>query len=140
MEYRKSDGFIILRADPGEDLCQTILDVCAKEGIKFANVTGIGAAGEITCGSFDPNTKEYHTRTFQGVFEITSLNGTVSAMNGEPYEHIHITFADPDLNVQGGHVNKCVISATAEVILQILPGEIDRFASKEVGLNLFKLN
>ncbi len=54
------------------------------------------------------------------------------------YPHIHVTFADEKYKVHGGHLNKCVISATAEIVLMILDLEIDRQASQEVGLNLFR--
>ena len=101
-------------------------------------VTGIGAARKITCGVFDPETKVYHSEKFKGIFEITSLNGTITTMDGGLYPHIHVTFADEKYKVRGGHLNKCVISATAEIVLMILDLEIDRQASQEVGLNLFQ--
>lgn len=140
MKSERFNNTIVLRADPGEDLCEVILEVCARENVKLASVSGIGAAREVMCGVFDPVSKEYHSRTFSGVYEITSLAGNVSTMNGKLYEHLHITFADEDYQVHGGHLNKCIISATAEVVLQVIEGEVDRFASEEIGLNLFQLD
>lgn len=39
--------------------------------------------------------------------------------------------------VVGGHLNQARISATGELVLTVLPGEVDRRFSEEIGLNLF---
>jgi predicted DNA-binding protein with PD1-like motif len=61
-------------------------------------------------------------------------------MKGEFYSHYHIAVGDKDGHAWGGHLNAAVISATAELILTLLPGKIDRFKDAEVGLNLWKLH
>ena len=42
------------------------------------------------------------------------------------------------LHVHGGHLNRAIISATAEIQIQVIDGEIGREFSQEIGLNLFK--
>lgn len=138
METKRTANCLVIRLDPGEELINSLLTACQEHDIHCAQVTGIGAAREITCGVFDPETKVYHSEKFKGIFEITSLNGTITTMDGGLYPHIHVTFADEKYKVRGGHLNKCVISVTAEIVLMILDLEIDRQASQEVGLNLFR--
>lgn len=138
METKRTANCLVIRLDPGEELINSLLTACQEHDIHCAQVTGIGAARKITCGVFDPETREYHSEKFKGIFEITSLNGTITTMDGGLYPHIHVTFADQKYKVRGGHLNKCVISATAEIVLMILDLEIDRQASQEVGLNLFQ--
>ena len=138
METKRTANCLVIRLDPGEELINSLLTACQEHDIHFAQITGIGAAKKITCGVFDPKTREYHSEKFKGIFEITSLNGTITTMDGGLYPHIHVTFADEKYKVRGGHLNKCVISATAEIVLMILDLEIDRQASQEVGLNLFR--
>ena len=52
--------------------------------------------------------------------EITSLVGNVSQMDGEVYLHIHVNIADENNNVFGGHLTSAVISATGEIIIDII--------------------
>ncbi|WP_242323868.1 PPC domain-containing DNA-binding protein [Faecalibaculum rodentium] len=138
METKRTGNCLVIRLDPGEELINSLLTACQEHDIHCAQITGIGAAKKITCGVFDPKTREYHSEKFKGIFEITSLNGTITTMDGGLYPHIHVTFADEKYKVRGGHLNKCVISATAEIVLTILDMNIDRENSKEIGLNLFQ--
>ena len=39
----------------------------------------------------------------------------------------------------GGHLNKAIVSATAEIILTVVDMVVERELNKEIGLNLFKL-
>ena len=138
MEYRRTDSVCIIRMDPGEELVEQLKLVCQQEHIRLAAVQGLGAVNDFTVGVFDPAAKEYHANHFQGTYEIVSLTGTVSTMHGEYYSHLHMSAGDGQGHVMGGHLNRAVISATAEVVVTVLPGEVDRAFSETVGLNLFK--
>lgn len=109
-----------------------------KENIRLAQVTGLGAINDFTAGVYNTVTKEYHSIQFQGAFEIVSLTGTVTRKDGDVYLHLHIAAGDEEGHVHGGHLNRATISATAEIQIQVIDGEIGREFSQEIGLNLFK--
>ena len=73
---------------------------------------------------------------FEGMFEITSLVGNATRKDGEVYLHIHINFGDAEGNVYGGHLVDSKISATSEIIVRKINGEVGRKLSEEIGLNL----
>ena len=76
---------------------------------------------------------------FKGAFEIVSLTGTINTMDGQFYTHIHMSAGNDKGEVFGGHLNRAMVSATCEMIVTVIDGEIDRYADPDVGLNLFKL-
>ena len=95
---------------------------------------------DFTVGVFDPVEKTYQASQFQGRYEIVSLTGTVSTMNGEYYCHLHMSAGDDQGRVAGGHLNRARISATGELVITILPGSVDRAFNEKVGLNLFRFD
>ena len=138
MEYRRFENVCVVRLDPGEEILEQVKAVSLRENIQLATVQGLGAVNEITVGVFDTAAKEYHANHFQGSYEIVSLTGTISTMNGEYYCHLHLSAGAAQGHVVGGHLNEARISATAELVITILPGTVDRAFSPEVGLNLFR--
>lgn len=138
VEYKRYDSKILIRLDPGEEVVGSVAEVCKAENVRLGIVSGIGAVGKATVGLFNPTSKEYFSTTMEKPFEITNLAGNVSEMNGELYLHLHVTLADVEHNAFGGHLNQAVVSATAEIWIDIVDGTIDRAFSDTVGLNLLK--
>lgn len=138
MEYRKLDDTYVVRLNKGEEVIESLKKLCRNENIELAEVTGLGASDLVEIGVFNVNTKEYNTKVFEGMFEITSLVGNVTRKDLEVYLHIHINFGDEDGIVKGGHLVKSRISATSEIIVRKINGNVGRKLSDEIGLNLLK--
>ena len=137
MEYRRFENSYVIRLNKGEEVVSSLKELCKKENIRLGEITGLGASDLVEIGVFNVNTKEYKTKTFEGMFEITSLVGNVTTKDDEVYLHIHINFGDEEGFVKGGHLVQARISATSEIILRIVEGYVGRKLSDEVGLNLF---
>lgn len=138
MEYRKFDDTYVVRLNKGEEVVEKLKELCKNENIKLAEITGLGASNLIEIGVFNVNTKEYNTKVFEGMFEITSLVGNATRKDGDVYLHLHINFGDADGIVKGGHLVRSVISATSEIIVRKIDGEVGRKLSDEIGLNLLE--
>lgn len=89
-------------------------------------------------GVFNVRQKQYHANRFQGAYEIVSLTGTVTTKDGEFYAHLHMCAGNEQGQAFGGHLNRAVISATCEMVIQIIDGTVERRFSEDVGLNLFR--
>ncbi len=138
MEYRVFGETIVLRLEKGEDVIESIKNLCEKEDIKAGSISGLGASNYVVVGLFKVEEKKYYSNTFEEDFEITNLTGNISRMNDEVYLHIHGTFANVEGKCIGGHLNKAVISATSEIIITKINGDIGRKFSEEIGLNLIE--
>lgn len=138
MEYRRFNNTIVCRIDRGEEILDKIKEVALKENIKLANVNALGATNEFTVGVFKTDEKKYYSNEFRGDFEIVSLTGTINTMNGEFYTHIHMSAGNEKGEVFGGHLNRAIVSATCEMVINIIDGVVDREFNDEIGLNLFK--
>lgn len=138
MKYKKFNNTIVARIDKGEEILEKIKEISLKENIKLANINALGATNDFTVGVFKTSEKKYYSNNFKGDFEIVSLTGTINTMNGEFYTHIHMSAGDSDGKVFGGHLNKAIVSATCEMIINIIDGKVDRIFDEEIGLNLFE--
>ncbi len=138
MEYRKFENKIIARIDKGEEILEKIKEIALQENIKLASINALGATNDFTVGVYKVDEKKYYSNEFKGNFEIVSLTGTINTMNGEFYTHIHMSAGNDKGEVFGGHLNKAVVSATCEMVIDIIHGKVDRYFDKEIGLNLFK--
>lgn len=138
MEYRRFGNKIIARIDKGEEILTTIKEISLKENIKLASVQALGATDEFIVGVYKVDEKKYYANEFKGYFEIVSLTGTINTMNGEFYTHIHMSAGNDKGEVFGGHLNKAIVSATCEMVIDIIDGNVDRKYDEETGLNVFR--
>lgn len=139
MKYKRFDKTIVVRIDCGEEILDKIRELAIAENIKLASVTALGATNDFTVGVFNTDEKKYYANEFKGAFEIVSLTGTINTMDGQFYTHIHMSAGNDKGEVFGGHLNRAVVSATCEMTVTVIDGEVDRYRDDDVGLNLFKL-
>lgn len=138
MKYKRFGSRMVLRIDRGEEVLTQLHRAAEQEGIRLAAVSGLGAVGDFTEGVFHTAEKQYHAHRFQGDFEIVSLVGTITTKDGEFYAHLHMSAGDTEGRVLGGHLNEAVISATCELVLEIMDGTVERRLDPETGLNLME--
>ena len=138
MDYRRFGSHIIARFDRGEEILACLKEVALKENIKLASVSALGAVDDFTVGVYKVDEKKYYSNHFAGAFEIVSLTGTISTMNGEYYAHLHMSAGNDRGEVFGGHLNAARISATCELVIDVIDGVVERRADPQVGLNLFE--
>lgn len=138
MEVKKFGSKLVIRCDKDDEIIQVIKSVCNEFKVKLASITGIGAVNEAIVGLFEPNAKEYHSMQFKKSMEIAGLVGNITRMNDEVYVHAHITLTDAAYHAIGGHLTSAKVSCTAELIIDVIEGEVIRNFNDEIGLNLLK--
>ncbi len=138
MEYRRFGNTIVARIDRGEEILTALQEIAEAEDIRLASISALGATNDFTVGVYNVDEKQYHANDFKGNFEIVSLTGTVSTMDGQFYAHLHMSAGDEKGQVFGGHLNRAVVSAVCEMVITVIDGTVDRSFSPEIGLNLFR--
>lgn len=105
-----------IRLLPGDDLRQAIEQTVRQQGVAAAFVVaGIGSlrAARIRLAGADT------VSVFDGDTEMFTLSGTIAAQGS----HLHLSIADAQGRVIGGHAAEgCIVRTTAEVLLGLLPG------------------
>lgn len=139
MEYRRFEDRVVLRIQKNEEILESIKEVCDREHIALADISGIGAVNDVILGVFNSEKFKYESQHFTGDMEIASCTGNVTRMNGETYLHLHMVVGNITKGITyAGHLNQAKISLTGEFILHVINGQVGRKYSPEVGLNLLK--
>ena len=140
MEYKRFDNTIIARIDKREEILEQLKVIAINENIKLASINALGAIDDFTVGVYKIDEKKYYSNSFKGYYEITSLTGTISTMDGEYYAHLHMSAGNEKGEVFGGHLNRAVVSAVCEMVISVIDGKVDRIYDEGTGLNIFKFD
>lgn len=104
---------IAVRLNRGNDLKNGICRFLISKNVTSASVvSAVGSLSTVRLRMAGATPKKQDVRTYEGVFEIVSLIGTIDK-NGEA--HLHMSIADHEGRVIGGHVKDgCIVHTTAE--------------------------
>ncbi|AEK62154.1 putative DNA-binding protein with PD1-like DNA-binding motif [Collimonas fungivorans Ter331] len=104
-----------LRLNPGQDLRSALESVLAEHGVSAAFVLqGIGSLSVAQLRFAGAQ----QAIEFRGDLEILTLAGSLSPDG----IHLHMTIADAEGRVLGGHVAPgCIVRTTVELLLALLP-------------------
>ncbi len=120
------------------ELVAAVNDFVRAQKLTAGNITGIGAVNAVTLRFFDPQTKQYVDKSFNGQMEITNLSGNISTMDGKEYVHLHITLGDKNYQALAGHLLSADINGAGELFIEALPAaRVERSYNPEIGLNFY---
>lgn len=139
MKFITVDDGYLLRLEPGEEVVEVLTSFAEDNKINSGFISGIGAAGKIRCGYFDPQVMQYFSKNFDGDLEILSLSGNISRLEGKAFPHIHIMLCNEEQKVYGGHLFEAVISVTCEIHLNVLKRNLNRFKDPETGFTVLDI-
>lgn len=140
MQYKHDTGTYIIYIEQDEPIMETLTQFCKDQGIKNAQLSGIGAIKNIDFGAYDLENKKYIRQTFEGLWELTSYQGNVLLKDGEPFIHAHITISNHNLDMKGGHLFEAQVGAVGEFILRKLNTEGKREHDPNIGLFCMAFN
>lgn len=139
MQYQKSGNSYVVRLEVGEEILASLTQLCKQEDIRLGSVNAIGAVSHAVTGLYNVAEKQYYSTRLEGPLELVSLMGNVTRKDGEVYIHVHASFSDLACNIRGGHLTEAVVSATCEMTVRRLEGEVDRRVCETTGLNILDI-
>ena len=130
---------VLISLSRGEEVPQQLARFCAEREFPHATIEGIGAIEGVTVGAYDLNERVYRKHQLEAGWEVLAFNGNFGWIKGEPMLHTHVTLADLDGRVRGGHLFAATVHVTLELVLWPGRVRIDRYMDDATGLNLWKL-
>jgi predicted DNA-binding protein with PD1-like motif len=127
----------IVQFEKGDEPVSLMAKFAGERGVS-CTFSIIGGCTEVELAYYDIETKEYSSKTHTSRnIEVVSITGTVGWYEGAPMTHAHGVFGDDDHNTFGGHINRFIISATGETIVEWLPEQLKKENDPASGLKLF---
>lgn len=119
VNYRKIGHYVCVKLETGDDILGAVREICDKEQIKAAVVTGIGGLQHVEVGVWGNAAGRYHTKTGTDPdMEMTALVGNVTTAEGRSFPHLHATIADSTHHVFGGHLLSGIVQNMAELWIE----------------------
>ena len=139
MNWQTTRYGYVLRLDAGEEIVTCLQSFAEARGVRAGLISGIGAAGECELGYFVRATGQYVRRRYEGEYEIGSLTGNFSELEGRPFPHCHVVLGGDDFAACTGHLFRAVVTVTCELHVVTDPGVIRRVRRTDLGFNPLEL-
>lgn len=139
VEFQRTRYGYALRIDSGEEIVATLERFAEAESVRAGVISAIGAVGDPELGFFIRGTREYVRRAFAGEWEIGSLAGNFSELDGRAFPHCHVVIGGADFAAYTGHLFRGVVTVTCEAQILTDPGILRRVRRADLGFNLLAL-
>ncbi len=119
MQQSRSGQIHILRLDDGEDIIESILKSARDSRSTMLICAGLGMITDFELGYFEKG--EYVSKSYPEPHELLSIQGVISGY-GEHRVHIHVSVADREHRMFGGHLLKGKVWMSNEIGILRLDG------------------
>ena len=121
MEYLDDGKYVFLRLEPGEDVIDTLKHLAKELDLRVAAlISGVGMLNGVSIGFFCVSKDDYDVKNFDGIFDVSSIQGNITWQDDSPVPHVHMTFNNPDFTTFSGHVILATCHITVELFLKRL--------------------
>ncbi len=135
MKWRQQeDGRIILSLERGDSIRESVESLAVELDVESAKVSAIGAVEAPELGCYELEDREYIHKTFPGIWELLTLEGNISQLDGEPFLHAHVTISASEFQVKGGHLFDATVGVVVEMFIEPVDGAIQRIPCEAIGL------
>lgn len=119
MTFTTTDFGYLLVLEPGDELVRCLIQFAREHEVDAAVLSGVGSIAELEVGGDARRDRDHARHLLEEPLETCSLNGTLTLLDGEPFPHLHGSFARRDMSVIGGHVFQAVCAGTLELAVHV---------------------
>ena len=131
---RESDGRYVVALEYGDSIRECIEGLASDENIVGAKLSAIGAIRDPELGAYDLETQTYTRQSFPGIWELVSLQGNITLLDGKPFMHAHILICGHDFKVMGGHLFDAEVAVVFECFMEPVATPLKRIPCAAIGL------
>lgn len=125
----------ILLLNMDEKLPDALIECADAAGIKSASISGLGLLKDPTIAYYDLSKKAFKKNPLKGLYELSSINGNLTQLDGKTTTHLHLNLADKNNKVVGGHFIEGLVGVVAELTITPLP-QINKKHDDKLNLNV----
>lgn len=119
MTFATTDFGYLLVLEPGDELIRCLIQFAREQEVDAAILSGIGSVAEVELGAGGLRERDHQRTLLSEPLEACSLTGTLTLMDGEPFPHLHGSFARHDHSLLGGHVYFALCGGAMEIAVQV---------------------
>ncbi len=134
-QMRGTDKQFILALKKGEEVTRSILKCVNDANLPGASFSGLGALENPTLDFYSVAMKKFQGKTFDGVFELISLNGTISSAESKRGMNIHVALGDSEYHVIGGHLDNALVGVKADITITPFKGKVAKKFDDKIGVS-----
>ncbi|MFC2061989.1 PPC domain-containing DNA-binding protein [Elusimicrobiota bacterium] len=139
MDKKLNKNILAVRLYTGEQVIPCLEKAMKSTGKPLGIVmSGAGMMKEVKLGYFIGKGK-YKENAFMSPREIVSLSGNFVNTEKKVYTHLHVSLADDEGRVTGGHLKEALVHGTGEIFLYVSNMKLTRKKEKETSLEGLKL-
>lgn len=139
MKQKLDSNILAVRLYEGEDIVSSLSSAFKSTGKPLGIViSGAGMLKDIRLGYFLGHGR-YKENIFDRAREIVSLTGNLINASSKFFAHLHVSLADDDGRVVGGHLEEAKIHGTGEIFIYLTDIAVRREKEEETGLEGLKL-
>jgi len=128
----------VIRIKPDQSIIEEIIKYCESHNITSGIILSvIGSLKWVNIGILKALPGKFVRKRMKGPLEIASGMGTVALKNGKIILHIHIVVSDENGAI-GGHLAGGIVLSTAEVVIEEIEEQLERYKDEYTGLNELK--
>ena len=122
----------------GDEIKSGLTEFAQKYSISAAHFTGLGDATSAKVGWYDSTRKAFKVISLPNPSEISSITGNITMSEDKPGPHAHITLADENGMVHGGHLLELYVGPTVEIFVTVVPAIVSKQKDPGSGAALIK--